>query len=318
MLVLQPDRVEALEGREDAIADLLQQARAALQRGALAQASALSASARRYDAGHADLPASAARLAAARDRARRQAAADLRHGRLGQAAERWRGLLQLDSGDGGAQRGLDRVAAAWAARAIQAAADFRFAEAEAALAQAKALAPRAAVVEDAGGRIARARQAQARLGAPGSAGERARQVRRLLADAAAAEARGDLLSPPGDSAFDKLRAARALAPRDSAVIAAGARLLPVARDCFARDLRGNSLVRAQACLDAWATLQGETAVRAPRQRLALRWIAVGEERLGAGELDGARRALLAARALDPAAPGLDAFAERVRTASAGR
>ncbi|NUS38163.1 MAG: hypothetical protein HOQ02_03960, partial [Lysobacter sp.] len=54
------------------------------------------------------------------------------------------------------------------------------------------------------------------------------------------------------------------------------------------------------------------------QRLALRWIAVGEERLGAGELDAAQRALLAARTLDATAPGLEAFAERVRVASAGR
>ena len=318
VLVLQPDRVEALEGREDAIADLLQQARAALQRGALAQASTLIASARRYDAGHADLPDSEARLAAARERTRRQAEADLRHGRLDQAAERWRVLLQLDPGDAGAQRGLERVAGAWAGRATQAAADFRFGDAEAALAQARALAPRAAAVEEAGRRIARARQAQARLGTPGSPVERARRVRRLLAEASAAEARGDLLSPPGDSAFDKLRAARALAPRDAAVVAAGARLLPVARDCFERELRGNNLVRARACLDAWTTLQGENAVRAPRQRLALRWIAVGEERLGAGELDAAQRALLAARALDPATPGLEAFAERVKAASAGR
>ncbi|NUS39038.1 MAG: hypothetical protein HOQ02_08445, partial [Lysobacter sp.] len=52
VLVLQPDRVEALEGREDAIADLLQQARAALQHGALGDAATLIASARRYDAGH--------------------------------------------------------------------------------------------------------------------------------------------------------------------------------------------------------------------------------------------------------------------------
>ncbi|MGN6512877.1 MAG: hypothetical protein ACTHKZ_04795, partial [Lysobacteraceae bacterium] len=279
---------------------------------------ALIASARRYDAGHPDLPDSEARLAAAREHARRQAESDLRRGRLVQAADRWRTLLQFDPGDAGARRGLDRVAAAWARRATQAAADFRFAEAEAALAQAKTLAPGDAVVADAGRRIVRARQAQARLGTPASPAERARRVRRLLVEAAAAEARGDLLAPPGDSAFDKLRAARALAPRDPAVAAASARLLPVARECFERELRGNNLVRAQACLDAWATLEGAGAVRAPRQRLARRWIAVGEERLGAGELDAAQRALLAARGLDPEAPGLAAFAERVRVASAGR
>lgn len=318
VLVLQPDRIEALEGREDALGDLLQQARAALDRGALGEAAVKIASARRYDPGHGDLPDSEARLAAARERLRRQADAQLRHGRLAQAAAGYQALLQVDAGDAGAQRGLERVAAAWARRAVQSAADFHFADAQAALSQARALAPRSPTVEDAVRRIARARQAQERLGMPGSPLERARRVRQLLAEATAAETRGDLLSPPGDSAFDKLRAARALAPRDRAVAAASARLLPVARNCFERELRGNRLGRAQACLDAWFTLAGDAAVRIARQRLALRWIAVGEERLGAGELDAANRALNAARALDPATPGLDVFAERVRTASAGR
>jgi hypothetical protein len=141
----------------------------------------------------------------------------------------------------------------------------------------------------------------------------------LLEDAAAAEARGDLLAPPGDSAFDKLRAARALAPRDAAVRVAGARLLPAARDCFERELRGNRLARAQAWLDAWDVAGGrDPAFDAARRRLAARWLAVGDERLGAGELAVAEHALAAARALDPQAPGLAAFAERVRLASAGR
>jgi hypothetical protein len=160
---------------------------------------------------------------------------------------------------------------------------------------------------------------QAKVGSPAMPADRARRVRQLLAEAAAAEARGQLLAPPGDSAFDKLRAARALAPQDLAVASASVHLLMVSRECFERELRGNRLVHAQACLDAWNTLGGgDAASRAAKQRLATRWLAVGEERLGAGEVIGAQRALLAARDLDPATPGLDAFAERVRMASAGR
>ena len=50
---------------------------------------------------------------------------------------------------------------------------------------------------------------------------------------------------------------------------------------------------------------------AARRRLAQRWIAVGIERLEAGRAADARRALEQARALDPQAPGLGEFAERV-------
>ena len=318
VLVLQPDRIEALEGREDALADLLQQARGAVQQGELAQASTLLASARRYDPGHADLPDTEARLSAALDRAHRAADQDLRRGRLAEATTGYRMLLQVDADDARAQRGLDRVATEWARRAIRLGADFHFDAANAALEQGRAVAPRSPAVEDAARRLVRAHQAQARVGAPPLPADRARRVRQLLAEAAAAEARGQLLAPPGDSAFDKLRAARALAPQDLAVASASVRLLMVSRECFERELRGNRLVHAQACLDAWNTLGGgDAASRAARERLATRWLAVGEERLGAGELVGAQHALLAARDLDPAAPGLNAFAERVRIASTG-
>ena len=319
VLVLQPDRVEALEGREDALADLLQQARTAVQQRDLAKASTLLASARRNDPGHADLPDTEARLAAALDRAHREADADLRHGRLAEAATGYRMLLEVDADDPRAQRGIERVGAEWARRAIRLAGDFHFDAANVALDQARAISPQSPAIEDAARRLMRARQAQARAGAPPLPADRGRRVRQLLAEAAAAEARGQLLAPPGDSAFDKLRAARALAPQDLAVASASVRLLMVSRECFERELRGNRLVHAQACLDAWTTLgSGDPASRAARQRLASRWLAVGEERLGAGEVVGAQRALLNARDLDPATPGIDAFAERVRTASAGR
>ncbi|TQV27995.1 hypothetical protein DB828_04250, partial [Xanthomonas perforans] len=56
ILTLAPDRTDALEGREDALTDLLAQARHALARDALGEASALLAAAKRYDPGHVDMP----------------------------------------------------------------------------------------------------------------------------------------------------------------------------------------------------------------------------------------------------------------------
>lgn len=316
ILVLQPENIRALEGREDALGELLQQARAQLRAGELAEATAAIAAARRFDAGHVDLPDTQARLNEELDDVRRNAASALGNGQLERAERSYR--LLADAGQqADADAGLQRIAAAWAHRAETLAADFRFAAADAALDHARALAPGAGVVSDAERRIVRARKSHARLGSQVPAGERKRRVAQLLADAGKAEARGDLLDPPGDSAFDKLRAARAIAPDDPAVREATARLLPAARQCFERGLRDNNLGLARACFDARVALENDAAALATaRRRLAARWLAIGDERLGAGELAGASAALASARALDPATPGLDDFDRRIRTATA--
>jgi len=248
-----------------------------------------------------------------RPRCRRRA---LRKGRLSDAAQAYADALVLDPDDATAIDGRARIANAWAARSEHQASDFRFPEAERSLAQARALAPDAAAVGDAERHLAQARRALPRLPTTKVTPRRAADVRRLVAAAAEAEARGDLLAPPGESAYDRLRQARAIAPNDASVQRALARLLPAARTCFDEALRANQLVRAQGCLDARTQLgDGRSALRAARTRLAARWIAVGEERLGAGELAAAQRAVTNARALDPDAEGLAGFAERTRAAA---
>lgn len=319
VLALQPTRTEALEGREDALSELLQGAGERITRGELAAAAAIVAQAGEYDPGHIDLPDARAALARAADGRRQQGARAVRLGQLDTAVAAYRDVLAVDAGDAVALAGLQRVAVAHAQRGERLAADFRFEEAERALASARALAPRSPALARAMRHLAQARQSQARLRIRPGSGRRgnAQRVQRLLAEAAAAEARGDLLGPPGESAFDHLRSARARAPDDAGVRRASARLLPAARRCFEDELRGNRLARAQACLDARVQL-GDGNPREPRRRLALRWIAVGNERLGAGELDLATRAHAAARALDPQARGLDALGERLRAAGAAR
>ena len=316
VLALQPNRIEALEGREDALADLLQQARSALQRGDLPQAARLVAAAREYDPGHGDLPEAQALLGKALEQAHKDADAEWHRGHVERAAEAYRILLQIDASDAAAQRGIDRVAIAWSRRAERLASDFQFVNARAALEQARSLTPQSATVRDAARAIARAQDAKGRVGSLLPKAERARRVHKLLMDAATAETRGELLTPPGDSAFDKLRAARALAPDDAAVRRASARFLPVTLECFDRELRSNNLGRARACLDARVALEGDGAIAAhARRRLAQRWLAIGAERLGAGEIQAAKRALEAARSIDPASPGLEEFAGRLRIAS---
>lgn len=317
VLSLQPQRIDALEGREDALSDLLQQARTALAAGRLGDGAAMIAAARGYDAGHVDLPQSRAELARAQDRERQRAESDLRRGELARAAARYRQLIAIDADNAAAHAGLDKVADAYALRAERAAADFDFSGAQAALREASALSPQSGAVPRARQRIAEARRSLVRLapiaGKPGSAA----RVRALLRQAEQAEARGDLLTPPGDSAYDLLRAARALAPRDQAVRRASLRMLPVARACFERELPRNDLGRARACLDAWTVLEGEgVATRRAQRRLAQRWLAIGDERLGAGELGAATAALQSATSVDADTPGIADFRERLRAASA--
>lgn len=314
VLELQPNHTAALEGREDVLADLLQDAAKLLADGALVQGAQLVNRSQAADPGHVGLPDALARLNQAIDQRRLAADRDLRAQRLTAALQGYRDLLVASPGDVGAQQGINKVVASHARRSEQLASDFRFAEAEAALRQAAEIDAGSAVVADARRHLQRARQAQPQLDRPLSRSARQR-LDRLLKQAADAEARGRLLSPPGESAYDHLRAARALAPQDARVRRASARLLPAARRCFERELRDNRLARAGECLDARRVLEGDTTtVRAARRRLAQRWIAVGDERLGAGEMAAAQAALAAARGWDSSAPGLDEFTERLRAA----
>lgn len=317
VLALQPSHTQALEGREDTLADLLQQAQQALTRGELPTAATIVHRVRDADPGHADLPGTLADLTEASEQRRRRADVDLRRDRLPRALDGYRAVLAVAPDDPEAMRGLARLATAYAMRSERLAADFRFDEAEAALREARAISPALPAIAEARQHLARARQSQSRYTSKLPAAERQRRLRQWLQQAADAEARGDLLTPPGDSAFDKLRAARAIAPQDARVLKASARLLPAAKACFEKELRGNRLGRASECLDARRVLEGESAALGEsRRRLAQRWIAVGNERLGAGEMQAAQAALVAARALDPGVAGLDEFAERLRAAAA--
>jgi tetratricopeptide (TPR) repeat protein len=312
VLALQPDATTALEGREDAIADLLAQARAALAGDELDAAADMVRRARGYDPGHVDLPETRALLVQAAEQRREAADEALARGDLDTALAGYREAFLANPEDIDAGRGAERVAAAWARRSERFASDFLFAPAAQALARASAIAPDLPAVRDAEAHLQRLRAQQARLTPARTGGAR---VRGLLDEAWKAQERGDWLAPPGASAFDHFSAARALAPGDPEVARTAQRLLAAAVDCFERELRGNRLVRAGECLQARRQFgDGVERLRDAQRSLAMRWIAVGDERLGAGELDNARRALAAARALDPDMPGLRDFAARVAAA----
>ncbi|GAB3744711.1 hypothetical protein [Lysobacter olei] len=318
VLELQPGNTEALEGRDDVIADMLADARRRLAAAELETAVALVREARGFDPAHADLPAALAAVNQSLEATRARAERDLRSNRLTHALAGFDRVLAVQPDDDAARAGRHAVGERLLQRSQRFAADFRFSEAEAALAVAEdVLGATNADVVEARAHIARARRSQAQLGSGALTPERQRRLKQLLEEAAAAEARGNLLLPPGENAFDKVRAARAISPDDRRVKAASARLVPAARRCFDTAMRENRLVSATACLDAGRALDPAGGwLPAARSRLAQRWVAVGNERLGAGELDAARRALDAATALDPAVAGAVELSARLRQASA--
>ncbi|AKC86130.1 hypothetical protein [Pseudoxanthomonas suwonensis] len=318
-LAIAPDDTAALEGREDALSLLLERVPQALHEGDLAAAARWLELARRADPGHMELPDLRAAYAQALAGQVRQAERALRRGRLEDAADRYLRLRELAPEEAAVTEGVQRTALALAARARQRAADFRFDAAEDALAQARQLAPTAGEVAEAARDLERARAAEARLHAPAMpARTSATALRRELEGFEQAVQRGDWIEPPGTSAYDRLRAAQALAPQDPAVRAAAARMQAAAASCVEQELRDNRLRTAQGCHDAWQALApSDPGLAVARQRLAQRWLAVGEERLRAGELGVAVRALAAARALDPAAAGLEDFAVRLERARSG-
>lgn len=254
VLALDPAHAGALRGREDALAELLAEAREALRAGDLDQAARLVGRVRAQDPGHVDLPDTLARLVE----------------EAGPDADR---LVSALSGE-------------------------------------------AAGPPDGDGALVDGGAAAARV-ASLDADERVRLAAQLLADAVAASADGAAGDMPDMAVVARLGQARSLDPDSPDVAAAVARLLPVARACHARELRGNRLGAAGDCLEARAVLGDDSAgLAASRRQLAERWLAVGDERLGAGEIDSARSALAGARKTDPSVPGLADFEQRVRAAAA--
>ena len=316
VIALEPAHEEALEGREDALSDLLQQAQKSLQHGKLAEASAAVRRVREYDAGHVGFPEAQAQLARAAEQEKRRAGLALKQNRPQTALVAWRAVVHAFPDDADALAGIERTGLHYAQQSERMASDFRFAEAETALSHAREISPQAAAVRIAHAHLQRVRRLQSRTVTTLPSRRQQQQVARLLAEAADAEARGDWLTPPGDSAYDKLRAAQSLAPSNADVKRAAARVLPAARGCYEDELRNNRLRRAAVCLDAWQQLAPtDRQLGDGKRRLAQRWIAVGAERLGAGEITFATQALASAKALDPKAEGLQEFSERVSTAS---
>lgn len=318
-LEIDPDNAIALEGRRIVLGHRLAQATSALARGATAEAERLVADVIAHDPAHLDLPDVQAALGeqlAQVQRAREQqlaAAADLeKRGATERAATIYQQLLKADPELAEASVGLSRCARALALRAQAYAADADFRAAAEALGQARRWSPRLPEIAAAEHAITQARLRQAEAGTRGVDQKR---LPSLLAEGQAALEREDFVSPPGSSAWDKLRVASAIAPHSAGVLKLRAAFDQRSRHCVTQAMAEGRIVRAQSCLEA-RILVDPTARDLPQARadLAERWLARAQERIAASDYPAAHQAINNLVWLQPAHPALPALQRRLRQA----
>jgi hypothetical protein len=128
-------------------------------------------------------------------------------------------------------------------------------------------------------------------------------VAQLVQRAEQATSHGDIMMPPGDSAYDLYRSALAIDGNNEAAVR-GLQALPgKVRQQFEQALAAGKLGQASDMLANLAELApGDAAQGALGNRLAGAWLDQAEQQLGRGDRIGASQSLLRARKLAPANP----------------
>ncbi|CAM0999651.1 TPR repeat-containing protein [Rhodanobacter sp. Root179] len=307
------DARQALDAKDNAKADASIEQLAALQpnNGALPALRALQAQTRKQDNS-----ALAAELKAGQEA--------LRAGRIAGSGDdtalvHFQAVLKLDPDNAQAHAGLGNVAQALtvqASAAVDAGDDL---QAEKLLDQAAQLAPKSADLA-----ATRARLGSAAAAAVSDAGkttpavaptseppmpeavltpQQSAAVAQLVQRAEQATSHGDIMMPPGDSAYDLYRSALAIDGNNEAAVR-GLQALPgKVRQQFEQALAAGKLGQASDMLANLAELApGDAAQGALGNRLAGAWLDQAEQQLGRGDRIGAGQSLLRARKLAPANP----------------
>lgn len=274
----------------------------------------------------ADVQQAQAKVDADRTAALQQAAADLAAGRIDgpgddNALARYRAVLAADPDNAEAHTGLRNVAAALLKRADAALDHHQFDVAATAIAAATQLAPDSVAVADARARLKAAQVAPVAADAPAAAASTAAptltdadraKVQGLLTRAQAAAASGDLMLPPGGSAFDLYHAALAIDAGNADALAGLATLPSLAQQLFDTAINTGKPEQAADLLAGFSALApGSAALPDMRTRLAGAWISLASRQADMGDLGAARQALGKARNLAPGDSRIGALAQRL-------
>jgi tetratricopeptide (TPR) repeat protein len=247
------------------------------------------------------------------------------------ALARFRAVLATDPDNADAKAGLGQVAQALIVQANAALDSEDDAQASRLLDQAAKLAPKSAELAAARARIgggeAKGIKHVASSDAVATAGdgdtaeaslavspEQKAKVAALVGRAQAATARGDIMDPPGDSAYDLYRNALAIDGNDTAA-RAGLQGLPGQVEKLMQQAVANGNVKRAE--DLYATLSdlapGDASQGEMRHRLGSAWIDSAIQRSSQGDRQGAFQALDRARHYAPDDPRLQGAYERIAT-----
>ncbi|HKE47430.1 MAG TPA: protein kinase, partial [Rhodanobacteraceae bacterium] len=248
------------------------------------------------------------------DRAEAAVRAGTLSGGEGSALELYRDVLKRDPGNARAKTGLRRIAQSLIVQAGAAIDDNRADEAEKLLASAAQLAPELPELREA--RI-NLRELHERMDIdaqrPTLTAADHENVTKLVAEAAQAASAGNLIIPPGDSAYDKYRDALAIDGNNRDALDGIAKLPERAKELFTQALADGTPQRARMLLDTVRQIAPSDSSIAPMaEKLANVFIDTAEARVREGRRDDAVRALDAAKQLSPVNPRLAPLDARIR------
>lgn len=253
----------------------------------------------------------------------------LRAGRIGgngddTALAYFQNALKLDPDNAQARAGLGKVAQAMTVQANAAIDAGDAAQAAKLLDQASELAPKSADLAAARARLENAKK-QAPAEAPAADDETAAEapaslspqqsaaVAQLVQRAEVATKNGNIMMPPGDSAYDLYRSALAIDGNNAAAMH-GLQALPgQVEQQFNQALSAGRLGQADDMLANLAELApGDAAQSALGDRLAAAWLDQAEQQLGRGDRVGASQSLDHARKLAPNHPRVQDLSARLQ------
>ncbi|KGI77272.1 hypothetical protein [Oleiagrimonas soli] len=320
-----PDNAVARHGLDKVGDALAGQARAALDAGQLDQADNLIGDIASLMPGYGDLPSLRAHLAQARQQSEaaiqqhlQQASDALRAGKFtgdgdDNALAQFQAVLKLDPDNAQAKAGVGQVAQALILRANASIDAQDFKDASTLLDQAQQLAPHSSDLAAARSRLSSQQQAagQDQPATPLSPQQQAR-VDDLLKRAQAALDAGDIMLPPGASAYDLYSEVLNIDGNNRDALAGLQGLAGHARIRFDRAMSKGDLAQASKMLSVLEQLvPGDTSQVGMRRRLASAWLDQAEKRLDEGNRAAAQQALQAAGKLRPDAPRLQALRTRL-------
>lgn len=264
------------------------------------------------------------------DTALKQGQDALRAGRIGGAGDdtalaHFKAALVLDPDNAQAKSGLGDVAEALTVQANAAIDAGDTAQAGKLLDQAAVLAPKAADLASARARLVSAPQAQGTTAATSDddgvaaptpaplSPQQSAAVAQLVQRAQVATRNGNIMMPPGDSAYDLYRSALAI-DGNNAAAQQGLQALPgQVEQQFNRDLASGQLKQAGDMLANLADLApGDTAQGVLGNRLASAWLDQAEQQLASGDRIGATQSLDRARKLAPNHPRVQDLSARLQ------